>query len=359
MFTVVASISLLGCLLAVLPAWRHPHWLVRDAEFARLQISLLLLVCLVLQLPWVCEGHAVALLTAPVTLLGAGWGLWHLRRYLPIWPYEVRKAPGEDADARLRLLTANVQMENRETSTFLALVERYAPDIVITLESDQWWEDRLAALEGRYRHNVKVPLDNRYGMHLYSRLPLEDPQVTFLVERDVPSIHTRVTLRNGQKVQLHILHPAPPSPTENTEASERDAEIIVMGRRLSPEEGPTIVAGDFNDIPWSRTARLFRDISGLLDPRVGRGQFNTFHARIPFLRWPLDHIYHSAHFALAALHRLESIGSDHFPLFAELVLADYGVDPSSHDPQDADEDEARAITDKADVEPGDVPLPGQ
>jgi endonuclease/exonuclease/phosphatase (EEP) superfamily protein YafD len=355
----LASISLLGCLLAVLPAWRHPHWLVRDAEFARLQISLLLLFCLLLQMPWVRGGEAVPLLTALVTLLGAGWGFWHLRRYLPLWPHEVRKAAGRDAEARMRLLTANVQMENRETSAFLDLVNRYAPDVVITLESDQWWEDRLAALEGRYRHMVRVPLDNRYGMHLYSRLPLEDSQVTFLVEQDVPSIHTRVRLRNGQPVQLHILHPAPPSPTENTEARERDAEIIVVARRLSPEDGPTIVAGDFNDIPWSRTARLFRDISGLLDPRVGRGQFNTFHARIPFLRWPLDHIYHSAHFELAELRRLDSIGSDHFPLFADLVLADYGADPSPHSPQNADRHEARAITDQADVEPEDVPLPGQ
>jgi endonuclease/exonuclease/phosphatase (EEP) superfamily protein YafD len=315
LFTTVVCLSLLGCALAVLPAWHHPHWLIRDVEFARLQISLMLLICLLFLLPWIRSGNAVAVLSGSANVLGAGWGLWHLRRYLPFWPAEVPGVSAGDPARRLRLLTANVQMENRETSTFLDLIAQYEPDVVITLESDRWLEEQLAVLEGRFRHTVKVPLDNRYGMHLYSRLALEDPEVVFLVEKDIPSIHTRVILDTGHPLQLHILHPAPPSPTENTEASERDAEIVVVARRLSPDDGPTIVAGDFNDIPWSRTADLFRKVSGLLDPRVGRGLFNTFHARIPLLRWPLDHLYHSAHFGLSMLRRLPAIGSDHFPLF--------------------------------------------
>lgn len=359
MFTTLACISLLGCLLAVLPAWQHPHWLIRDIEFARLQLTLLLLLCLMLQLPGLLDGNLPQKALGSLTLVGTAWCAWPLRRYFPLWPKEVGSVPSGDDGGRLRLLTANVEMENRDAAALLQLVDRCMPDLVVTMESDQWWEAQLSPLEERFPHSVKVPLDNRYGMHLYSQLELNNPERRFLVEKEIPSIHTQVILRSGQAVQLHLLHPAPPSPTENTEASERDAEIIVVARRLAPVDAPTIVAGDFNDIPWSRTSRLFCKISGLLDPRVGRGLFNTFHARIPVLRWPLDHLYHSAHFGVAALQRLPAIGSDHFPMLTELAVVSTVPREGVERLEPADLDTAKEITERREVEPGEVPVPGR
>lgn len=117
-----------------------------------------------------------------------------------------------------------------------------------------------------------------------------------------------------------------------------------------------IVTGDLNDVAWSATTRLFRKISGLLDPRVGRGMFNTFHAHLPFLRWPLDHLFHSAHFTVKHIQRLPSIGSDHFPLFTVLVY-----EPVEGDKQEGltanseDRSEAKAISAEKDIAKSDVP----
>ena len=57
---------------------------------------------------------------------------------------------------------------------------------------------------------------------------------------------------------------------------------------------------------------------GLLDPRVGRGFYNTFHAEYPFMRLPLDHCFHSNHFRLVDFRRLAYYGSDHFPVYIKL-----------------------------------------
>jgi len=133
-------------------------------------------------------------------------------------------------------------------------------------------------------------------------------------------MHAAIELQDGRRIRAHFLHPAPPSPTENEASTERDTELLLVGRAVADAELPVIVTGDLNDVAWSRTTRAFRRISGLLDPRVGRGMFNTFHADYWYLRWPLDHLFHSRDFTLVEMRRLESVGSDHFPLFTQLAL---------------------------------------
>jgi endonuclease/exonuclease/phosphatase (EEP) superfamily protein YafD len=180
-------------------------------------------------------------------------------------------------------------------------------------------------------------------MSLYSRLPLEDVQIRNLVEDDVPSIYAKVQLRSGDAFELHGLHPKPPAPQESEDTTERDAELLIVGKEVARHKDPAIVAGDLNDVAWSYTTRLFQEISGLLDPRVGRGMFNTFSAKNAFMRFPLDHVFHSDHFRLRRMERLEAFGSDHFPVYVELSFEPEGQghqaepDAEPEDQQEADE----------------------
>lgn len=69
--------------------------------------------------------------------------------------------------------------------------------------------------------------------------------------------------------------------------------------------------------------------------------YNTFHASYPFLRWPLDHVFHSKDFTLIDLKRLEFMGSDHFPNLVELALTPcQGRDQESLEIDEEDLEEA-------------------
>ena len=130
-----------------------------------------------------------------------------------------------------------------------------------------------------------------------------------------------MSLRNKKKIKFYALHPEPPVPHENPYSTDRDAEILLIVNEATDEKMPMIVAGDLNDVAWSYTSTLFQKVSGLLDPRRGRGFYSSFHAKYPIFRWPLDHIFCSGHFRVCKMKRLRDIGSDHFPILIDLHLA--------------------------------------
>lgn len=335
----IATVVLLA--ITFLPIWRNPHWLIRSLEFARLQIAALAILLLLLQFMTLRLNALLTVVLISLTMLCMIWQLWWILPYTRLKSREVLDAENIDPNRSLRILTANVQISYRNAQGLLDLIRQHQPDVIVTVESDQWWQDQLDTLDAQWPHSIKCPLENGYGMHLYSRLPLHESDIRYLVESDIPSIHTLVTLPSNDAVRLRLIHPTPPFPTENPRATERNIELVEVARTVAAIDEPVIVAGDFNDVAWSSTTRLFRKISGLLDPRVGKGMFNTFHARYPIFRWPLDYIFHSDHFTLVSIRRLASFGSDHFPLLTELAYTPHRKEEQEGLEADA-EDHARA-----------------
>jgi endonuclease/exonuclease/phosphatase (EEP) superfamily protein YafD len=343
----------------LLPLWHHPHWLVRSMDFPRLQLAVFAVLLLLIHLIRFDFSSGQSWALVGITLGCLIWHLWWIMPYTMFWRTEVKPTQNARPDRKLSILTANVLASNRQADVLLKLVKASAPDVLVTLESDLWWERHLDALQTDMPYSIKCPLDNLYGMHVYSRLALDDTAISYLVEEGVPSIHTLIKLRTGDDVRVHFLHPAPPSPTENPKSAQRDAELVMVARAVMGSKQPIVVTGDLNDVAWSATTRLFRKLSGLLDPRVGRGMYNTFHAKYPFLRWPLDHLFHSDHFTVSAIKRLPYFGSDHFALLTEL-----SYNPAQNKDTEgltADTDDkvwAQSIAKQQNVSVTDVPSPG-
>lgn len=351
-------ITVILVILTILPLSRHEAWWIRGLDFPRLQLFLALLILLFLELMLLDLSSIQTWGIIVIALFCLAYQAWWIVPYTRGFPLEVEGANNSDNKRRIKIITANVLMTNRNAKALIALIREFEPDILVTLESDIWWQKQLDILEADYPYTIKCPLDNLYGMHVYSKFLMMNSQIEYLVEPDKPSMHALALLPSGHRVRLHFLHPAPPSPTENDESSERDAELVIIAKSIADTNVPVIVTGDLNDVAWSETTRLFRKISGLLDPRVGRGMFNTFHADYWFLRWPLDHLFHSKHFSVQNLKRLSNIGSDHFPLYTELVLT---ADNSNENKGlNADTDDlvwAKFKTKEHNVDMNDVPRP--
>jgi endonuclease/exonuclease/phosphatase (EEP) superfamily protein YafD len=268
--------------------------------------------------------------------------LTRFAKYTPLTPKQVVRRSA-DPEWLVSILTANVRMRNQSADRLLSLVKRREPDLVLLMETDERWARQVESLHASYPHRVVRPLDNTYGIILYSRLPLVEPRVRFLVQEDIPSIQTRVRLRNGREFWFYGVHPRPPArgnvdgEIELPGSAPRDAELVVVAMEIRDLHEPVIVAGDFNDVAWSHTTRRFQRLSRTLDPRVGRGLYSTFHAGNRLLRFPLDHLFISEHFAVNEFIREGDIGSDHFPLYARLVM-DPSV-PAVQEPPESQEDD--------------------
>ncbi|TQR68154.1 endonuclease/exonuclease/phosphatase family protein [Acinetobacter sp. RF14B] len=320
MMWIIQSVAIVVIWLSFWSLIPRDEWWIRGADFPRLQILVLGFIAFILFLavdhPWSWASQLIF-----VGLIAAlAYQLKMVLPYTFVWKKQVKQVRQDQLDPQrqISLIVSNVLTTNTKYHLLIEKIQTLQPDLVLTLETDQAWQDALAIIEQDYPYRVPVPLDNLYGMHLYSKLKLSNTEVKFILSDDIPSIHTTATLHSGQTVQLYCLHPKPPSPTEAKDSTLRDAELLMVGDQIKDLDESCIVMGDLNDVAWSRTTRLFQRISGLLDPRVGRHYINTFHADYPLLRWSLDHVFHSRDFALVHMERLAHVGSDHFPIY--LVL---------------------------------------
>lgn len=315
-----AGLAAIMVLLTILPVLPTNAWWIRDMGFPRFQILLLLLIASIPLVVWFRDAR---LFIGIAGLLAALFQIYQVFPYTSLAPVESYEAELDDPDRRVRLMVANVLMSNRSSRPLIDIVEEYDPDIFLALETDRWWIAEIGnALKDRYPYRIQEPLENTYGMILLSRNELIEPHVRYLVQDTVPSIISDVRLPNGGMFRLYGIHPTPPIPGVDTE--ERDAELMVVAKLVDKSDLPAIVFGDLNDVAWSGTTRQFRHVGKMLDPRRGRGTYSTFHADYRWLRYPLDHIFHSKEFRLVEMVRLPAWGSDHFPFGAEFSFEPEG-----------------------------------
>jgi endonuclease/exonuclease/phosphatase (EEP) superfamily protein YafD len=318
MTIVLALLTLVFVLMTFLPFVKNDYWTFRILEYPRVQkliIGVVLLAACIITHQSI--GDWFWWLATLITVCNVSL-IVKIIPYTTISSKEMKRVRLSDTNNNIKIFTANVLQDNRQYHRMLEQIAHKDPDIVFLVETDGGWETAMHVLEKQYPFTLKKPLPNTYGLLFYSRFPLKNEAIRFIVEDDIPSVKTIVVLPSGVEIQLYGLHPKPPVPQEALSSTAKDKELMKVAFEIEKQSKPCVVMGDLNDVAWSYVTELFRKVSGLLDPRRGRGFYSTFSANHWWMRFPLDYIFCSSHFGLVSMHRMPHNGSDHFAMFIHL-----------------------------------------
>lgn len=303
---------------ALVPFIREQRWWLRAWTYARLQMLMILSITALIYAVLfggsglLNAGVLVALLAAALTCL------WDIYPFTKLGFKQTRDLKAGENHHAISLFVGNVLMDNDGYEPYLAQIKETSPDLIFLVETNDRWREALSELEDIYPHKYLLPREDYNGMMFYSRHEILGVQERYLVQDHIPSLTIDIDVEEREPLRFYGVHPRPPRPEDDP--ADLDNELLFIANEAGHHLGPIIVTGDLNDVGWSSTTKKFLRISGLKDPRLGRGLYNSYNAKNPFVRWPLDHVFHSRHFALIDMTRLKALGSDHFPLLIQFAL---------------------------------------
>ena len=330
----IALLTFAVVLTTLVPLHSSPHWAVRMWDFPRLQI---LCVAALVAVFAVFLGQYLGA-AALVVCIAYQW--WWIHPYTPFGRPEIEIAD-VDPNQDITLLSVNIEMTNDNRQAISQVITDTKPDVLFLMETDQSWIDALQPILAGYGTVVSEPKDNYYGMVFATDLNVRSAEIVYLTSDNTPTLLAELETKSGDVFRFLGLHPRPPVPGEDTIA--RDEQLSYAARFGKVEDMDLVVMGDFNDVVWSRKSHDFKRVGGYLDPRFGRGFISSFHAKYPFMRFPIDHFFVTEGVVVSEFRRGPKVGSDHFPMIARVRFDDALAKRLNAAPEKIAEDEDQRI----------------
>jgi endonuclease/exonuclease/phosphatase (EEP) superfamily protein YafD len=288
---------LLGSLLACGGKW---HQILELATHFRLQYLLVALFTLLLY------GLARRRVEILLCLFCVGLnGIEVVPWYFPA------AAPAASGQA-LRVMVSNVLTSNR-------YVQQEQPAVLVVMEINDEWQKQLKGLKPILPYSIEVPSSDNFGIALFSKYPLEQAKIKHWGAGDygVPSLAANITI--GQTpLTLIATHPLPPLKPDYF--MFRNQQMREMANDVNRLGNAAIVMGDLNMSMWSPYFREFMQATKLRSSRQGFGVQPSWPVDSPLLQIPIDHCLVSPKIRIVKNRIGENIGSDHYPLIADLAV---------------------------------------
>ena len=216
----------------------------------------------------------------------------------------------------LRILTHNVEYDNENITEVLEAIQEADADVVLLLEVTAPWRERLKWLQNIYDHEVIEAEGGRFGIAMFSRLPVDSFDLEDFNGFDLQSVVAKLQY-GGESITVIGTHPPPA--VDGDLLRMRDWHLKSLARDVSGRREPVIVAGDLNITPVSSEYRRLLRETGLKSAGIPlHPTWSPF--GIPGLGARIDHTLVSRQWRVVSSEVGPSCGSDHRMLVTELVL---------------------------------------
>ena len=220
----------------------------------------------------------------------------------------------------VKMLLMNVLSSNTNTAAVCSQVTRFEPDILVLEEITPRWFAALAGLATHYPYQLHAVRDDNFGIWVLSKYPVSDKEIVPWGPRRLPSATLRFLV--GQRyVRLIAMHPIAPVSPEGFRW--RNGQLRAIAQRYKTSDDPLVVIGDINTTSFVPVFSEFAQTLHLEDSRQGFGLQGSWPAWSfnPFMI-TLDHCLVSEGTRVIRREVGNYVGSDHLPVYVELVPPD-------------------------------------
>ncbi len=232
----------------------------------------------------------------------------------------------------LRLVTTNVRADNSTPAQALKFVRESDADLVVLVNAKRRrWDPVLAELRTLYPYQTRPSwgdVSPRALVILFSRFPVRSEKVMQAPRARRPYLVTELEVCGETLVVVSVHSSAPTRPGRSW---RRDRELDGVAEVARSSDGPVIVAGDFNTTPWSPYFRELVAAAGLRNAAQGQGYLATWPTWFQPALIPIDHVLLRGPIAVTTVRRGPAVGSDHFPVIADLELTRGWLSPAKPD----------------------------
>jgi endonuclease/exonuclease/phosphatase (EEP) superfamily protein YafD len=294
---------LIGCIVIISLLFLFPPDFLLAKQFSEYAIHWLV-ICLLIGILSLFLGNEKFLYTG---FIASGILAFYL---MNSFNTDLRLANFNNGNA-VTVLFANLTLgSDEEEKTINALYQKDA-DIIVLEEFTPNMVAYLQKLKVRYPYQFMLPRIDPYGKAFISKLRIQNHQTSELF--GIPVLELKLIFGFNEPLNLLIVNSLPPL----TMKSYQDLSFFLdsLASRIHSELESTILAANFNLVPWSRELRNFRIKGNLISSRRDNTDGTNYATGFGILNAPNNEIFYSKNLECSMFHVIKDSKSNPIGLY--------------------------------------------